>query len=60
VLGSSSGLASLGLQGSGSSLGSISLSLGDELSLLLGEWVHSEHHGLVGEWVLLGLVMGSD
>jgi len=27
--------------------------------LLLGEWVEPEHHSLVGEWVLLGLIVGS-
>ena len=46
----------------GLSLGGLSLllGLGEELCLLLGEWVKLVHHGLVGQWVLLGLVVGSD
>ena len=56
VLGLSSSLGSLSLQGSSSSIVSISLSLGDKLCSLLGEWVQSEHHLSVLEWVLLALV----
>jgi len=55
-----SSLGSLGLEG-GSSLGlSLLLKLGKDLSLLLGEWVESLHDGLVGQWVLLVLIVGSD
>lgn len=59
-LGLSSSLVSLGLEGSSSLGGSVLLLLGNELSLLLGEWVELVHHGLVLQWVLLGLIMGSD
>lgn len=54
------GLGLLGLEGL--LLGSLSLglSLGKNFSLLLGEWVQFVHHGLVGQWVLLGLVVESD
>jgi len=59
-LGGSSGLGSSGLKGGSSGGMSLSLSLGEDLSLLSGEWVESVHHGGVGEWVLLGLVVDSD
>jgi len=57
---SSSGLGSLGLEGSSSGGMSISISLGEDLSLLSSEWVQSVHDGFVGKWVLLGLVVDSD
>ena len=59
-LGLSLVLGLLGLEGL--SLGGLSLllGLGEDLCLLLGEWVELLHHGLVGEWVLLGLVVNSD
>jgi len=66
VLGGSLGLGSLlslGLLGlEGLSLGSLSLllGLGEDLSLLLGEWVEFGHHSLVGQWVLLGLIVDFD
>ena len=44
VLGLGSSLTSLGLQGSGSALGSVSLTLGDDLGSLGGPWVQFEHH----------------
>ena len=53
-------LGLLGLESSGFLGLSLLIHLGEELCLLLGEWVELEHHGLVGKWVLLGLVMGSD
>ena len=59
-LGLSSSLVSLGLEGSSSLGGSVLLLLGNELSLLFGERVELVHHGLVLQWVLLGLIMGSD
>jgi len=34
--------------------------LGDQLSLLLGEWVELVHDSFVLEWVLLGLVVSSN
>lgn len=56
----SSGLGSLGLDGSSSDSMSISVSLGKNFFLLGSEWVHFVHHSGVGEWVLLGLVVSSD
>ena len=58
-LGSLYSLGSLGLDGGGSSLLSLSLSSNVELVLLNGEWVKSVHEGTVVKWVLLGLVMSS-
>lgn len=55
----SSGLGSLGLDGSSSGVVSLGLSLLVELGSLGSEWVQSVHDGLVVEWVLLGLVMNS-
>ena len=60
LLGSLSLLVSLGFEGGLSSLGSVSLSLGDKLCSLLGKWIQLEHHCLVIEWVLLGLVVLSN
>lgn len=60
VLGSMTSLGSLGLD-EGSSLGvSISFSLGNNLLGLSSVWVESVHDGGVLEWVLLGLIVGSD
>lgn len=59
-LGSLSSLGSLGLDGGGSLGLSILLKLGKDLSLLLGEWVELLHHSLVGKWVLLVLIVGSN
>jgi len=59
-LGSLSSLGSLGLKVGLSGGISVSVTLGNESSLLGGEWVHLVHHGDVGEWVLLGLVVDSD
>lgn len=59
-LSSFTSLRSLVLEGLGIGGMSVSFSLGENLVLLFGEWVELEHHGLVGEWVLLGLIVGSD
>jgi len=59
-LSSLSSLGSLGLDGGGSLGLSILLELGKDLSLLLGEWVELLHDSLVGKWVLLVLIMGSN
>jgi len=59
-LGSSSSLGSLSLEGSSSGVVSLGLSLLVEGGGLNSEWVESVHDGLVGEWVLLGLVVDSD
>lgn len=59
-LGSLTSLRSLGLKVLGSVGSSFNFSLGVDLVHLLGEWVKSEHHSLVGEWVLLGLIVNSD
>jgi hypothetical protein len=54
------GLRFLGLDGGGSLSSSILLKLGNNFSMLLGEWVESLHNGFVGQWVLLVLVVSSD
>ena len=59
-LGLLSGLRSLGLEGSGFLGLSILLELGEDLSSLLSEWVELLHHSLVGKWVLLVLIVGSN
>jgi len=56
---SSLGLGSLGLEKGLSGGVSLGFNGGNELSLLLGEWVESVSDGSVGEWVLLGLVVNS-
>lgn len=53
------GLGSLGLEKGLSGGVSLGFNGGNELSLLLGEWVESVSDGSVGEWVLLGLVVNS-
>lgn len=57
---SSSSLGSLGLDGSSSSGMSIRFSLLVQSRSLLSEWVKSVHDSSVLEWVLLGLIVGSD
>jgi len=59
-LGLSSSLRSFGLEGSLLLGSSILVFLGNERSLLLGEWVEFVHHSFVLKRVLLGLVVGSD
>lgn len=60
LLGLLSVLGSLGLDNGGSLGLSILVLLGEDLSLLGGEWVKLLHHDLVVKWVLLGLVVDSD
>lgn len=59
LLGLLSVLGSLGLDNGGSLGLSILVLLGEDLSLLGGEWVKLLHHDLVVKWVLLGLVVES-
>jgi len=60
ALGLSLILGLLGLEGLSLSDLSLLLGGGENLCLLLGEWVQFVHHGFVGEWVLLGLVVDSN
>jgi len=56
----SSSLGSLGLEVGGSLLMSGIFSCLSELGSLVGEWVESQHQGLVLERVLLGLIVRAD